>query len=222
MTDRYTYDAGSYVLGALSPEDRHAFEAHLAGCPECEAAVREFAGLPGLLSRLPFPDVPGATDGDPAPAPALTPALLDRARRERRTRRWRALAVGAAASLVVAAGTGAVVAAADRPAATAPAVAFQLVEPGVPASASGTVTDEPGGGVRIRMTCEYSGTVDGNAREYRLIVVGKSGSVEELTDWPVRSNAYYEVDVATSVPRDQIDRFVVTNARGKELLKLAP
>ena len=47
MTDRFTYDAGPYVLGALPPEDRRAFEEHLDGCSQCQAEVREFAGLPG-------------------------------------------------------------------------------------------------------------------------------------------------------------------------------
>ena len=41
MTDRFTYDAGPYVLGALSPEERHAFEEHLDGCAQCQAEVRE-------------------------------------------------------------------------------------------------------------------------------------------------------------------------------------
>ena len=49
MTDRFTHDAGPYVLGALPPEDRRAFEEHLATCGHCRAEVREFAGLPGLL-----------------------------------------------------------------------------------------------------------------------------------------------------------------------------
>ena len=31
----------AYVLGGLSAEERHAFEGHLATCPECASAVRE-------------------------------------------------------------------------------------------------------------------------------------------------------------------------------------
>ena len=48
MTDRFTHDAAPYVLGALSPEDRHAFEAHLAGCEACTAEVRRQAQVIGL------------------------------------------------------------------------------------------------------------------------------------------------------------------------------
>ncbi|NIH79939.1 hypothetical protein FHX46_002469 [Amycolatopsis viridis] len=58
-----TYDA-AYVLGALSPEDRSAFEEHLRTCDRCSRAVAELAGLPGLLSQVtadmlgPAPDAP--------------------------------------------------------------------------------------------------------------------------------------------------------------------
>lgn len=49
--DRYSDWDGAYVLGALSPAERHEYEQHLAGCPGCGAAVRELAGIPGLLAR---------------------------------------------------------------------------------------------------------------------------------------------------------------------------
>ena len=49
----HEHDDGAYVLGALSPEDRVAFERHLPGCRECQRSVRELAGLPGLLARVP-------------------------------------------------------------------------------------------------------------------------------------------------------------------------
>ena len=42
----------SYVLGALSPSDRRAYERHLAGCGQCREAVAELAGMPGLLGAL--------------------------------------------------------------------------------------------------------------------------------------------------------------------------
>ncbi|EGD42911.1 putative transmembrane anti-sigma factor, partial [Nocardioidaceae bacterium Broad-1] len=42
----------SYVLGALSPSDRRAFERHLTTCSVCRDAVAELAGMPGLLGAL--------------------------------------------------------------------------------------------------------------------------------------------------------------------------
>ncbi|WP_369375114.1 anti-sigma factor [Promicromonospora sp. Populi] len=50
--DRYAEWDAAYVLGALSPSDRRAFEHHLAECDACRGAVAELAGLPGLLSTL--------------------------------------------------------------------------------------------------------------------------------------------------------------------------
>jgi anti-sigma-K factor RskA len=39
--DERKHDAAAYVLGALEPAERAAFEEHLAGCAECAADVRE-------------------------------------------------------------------------------------------------------------------------------------------------------------------------------------
>jgi hypothetical protein len=75
----------AYVLGALAPVDRRAYEDHLAGCERCRAAVAELAPLPGLLARAARPDLddeahdeltrdePGSPDGvgvpDETPVP---------------------------------------------------------------------------------------------------------------------------------------------------------
>jgi len=39
----------AYILGALSPEDRRAYEKHLAETPASAAELSELAGLPGVL-----------------------------------------------------------------------------------------------------------------------------------------------------------------------------
>ena len=46
-----TWDA-AYVLGSLSGNERREFEAHLATCPRCRAAVAELSGIPALLAQL--------------------------------------------------------------------------------------------------------------------------------------------------------------------------
>ena len=108
MTDRFTHDAAPYVLGALAPEERRAFEEHLAGCEGCMAEVRDFAGLPGLLSRLPAEEVLSEPEDQPEP-PSLLAPLLVRVGSERRARRWRAVLVGAAAACLAAVGSAVVV-----------------------------------------------------------------------------------------------------------------
>ena len=56
--DRFKDDTGLYVLGALAPEERLAFEAHLAECDVCRAEVRSLAGV---VTALPY----AAEDVDP-------------------------------------------------------------------------------------------------------------------------------------------------------------
>lgn len=51
------FDAGVYVLGALSPSERREFERHLGDCSQCRDDVIWIAGLRGLLGRLSASDV---------------------------------------------------------------------------------------------------------------------------------------------------------------------
>ncbi len=59
--------AAAYVLGALTPAERQAFESHLAICAECAAEVRSLAPVAGTLAHL----VPAAE-----PAAAVRARLL--------------------------------------------------------------------------------------------------------------------------------------------------
>jgi Putative zinc-finger len=220
MTDRFTYDAGPYVLGALPPEDRRAFEEHLATCAQCQAEVREFAGLPGLLSRLPAGELPAVLQGAPEPPGPVSvlPALLREAGVERRSRRRRTLLVGIAATLAVAAGSAAVTDAVAG--GSAPVVAqapqpqvlhFVPFQAGIPVTADATVTDVPGG-TRFVMTCRYTGPVEvtGDPAEYNLRYVPKGGGTPQwMGSWPVLSKDSYKLDMVLPVTRDKIDKFEV-------------
>lgn len=102
MTDHLWQDyAAPYALGALTAEDRSAFEAHLAGCDTCRAEVRSFAEVAGLLAH-----------GAPAvePPATLRARVLAEARRVRpivTQRRGAPVAwLAAAAGLLLALGAG--------------------------------------------------------------------------------------------------------------------
>jgi anti-sigma factor RsiW len=49
-----TLEVGAYVLGALVPAERDAFEKHLGECAICREEVADLAVLPGLLGRIDF------------------------------------------------------------------------------------------------------------------------------------------------------------------------
>ncbi|MFD6446895.1 zf-HC2 domain-containing protein [Promicromonospora sp. NPDC060204] len=127
--DPYAEWDAAYVLGALSPSDRRAYERHLAECAACRAAVAELAGLPGLLGTISpahaqalveeapgpaglpgssglsgLPDG-GALPGQPAPGRSADVVPLTSLARAARRSRFRRRALGAvAASVLVVAG----------------------------------------------------------------------------------------------------------------------
>jgi anti-sigma factor RsiW len=93
---------GAYLLGALSPAEAAALEAHLDGCEECRREAREIAPVAELLGRAD----PAHLDEAPVPPaelPGRIAAQIRRERREARRRRSRfGLAVAGAAAAVAA------------------------------------------------------------------------------------------------------------------------
>lgn len=119
--DEFAEWDAAYVLGALSPSDRRAYERHLAGCAACRSAVAELAGLPGLLGTISPAHARALTEDDAGPGEptdggahggtvglggrVVPLAPLARAARRSRFRR-RALGAVAASALVVAGAVG--------------------------------------------------------------------------------------------------------------------
>ncbi len=155
-----TVETGAYVLGALPPVERSAYEQHLTACAECRDQVAELAGLPGLLGRL---DAHTASSiGRPEGAP---PALLDRVlasaqteRLRRRRRGWweRGLTLATAAALALVVGLG--VSTMSVPAPPAPVMAaMSPVDMDEPVTALVAYWPDPkGGGTEIRLSCAYA------------------------------------------------------------------
>ena len=84
MSCDFAHDDAAYVLGALSPADRLAFERHLETCDACTRSVRSLAGMPGLLDRVDASVLENPPDDPPLPStllPALNRAVEDRRRR---------------------------------------------------------------------------------------------------------------------------------------------
>lgn len=237
----------AYVLCALEPEDREAFEEHLRTCRTCDDAVRRLEALPGLLAHVDeqvFLDGPA---GPPVPE-TLLPGLLRRVRVRRRRDRRRVLA-GAAAALVVAAGGAlAWVQAVDRPgdlAAPQPSVGASPSAgptpsggPGPTVAPAGTrmrqvdqaafsatlALEQVAWGTRLDLVCSYEvpagGYAEGSVPSYTLAVQTRDGSWEEVAGWRAVPGRTISVTGATAASRDDIVSVEVRTPSGRTLLEL--
>lgn len=189
MRCEHAHDDGAYVLGALSPAERAAYERHLAVCPPCREAVAEIAVLPGLLGRLD----PANLDRIAAPPnqEEQLPKLLDEARqrrrRERRTARFRVAGVVAtAAALAALAGFGAAGPVTGGGSGTGVEVRMVAMEPvrgGVPVTAE-IGFDGTRWGTVVTMRCQYAETADyTKAYTFRLVAHGPNGETEQVGSW---------------------------------------
>ncbi|MBM7492049.1 putative anti-sigma-YlaC factor YlaD [Micromonospora luteifusca] len=194
----FAHDDGAYVLGALAPAERAAYERHLGDCASCREAVAEIAVLPGLLGRL---DPAGLEQILPPPAPPRVPALLEEAQRRRRReraadRRRYALTTLAAAGLALLVGVGTAVvlprpAGPSRPpvaqgSTPAPQVSMVSMRP---VAATGPVHADLGltgteWGTEVAMRCSYDArTSYGKAYPFRLVARGPNGASEQIGSW---------------------------------------
>jgi anti-sigma-K factor RskA len=108
--ERWADGAGAYVLGAMAPDEREAFEDHLATCPQCREDVEQLRPAAEALPMASPPMLPPAALKDRIMAEvereaallAQAGAVADRPERARRKRRfpslgpWRLAPVAAA------------------------------------------------------------------------------------------------------------------------------
>lgn len=94
---------GAAALGNLEPAEEVGLRAHLDGCADCRAELRELTAVAHALAAVPAADVTGAAA---EPSDALAGRVLDRVARERsdrRTRRTRRVMAGGTAFAAAAA-----------------------------------------------------------------------------------------------------------------------
>ena len=228
------HDDAAYVLGALSPTERLAFERHLATCEECSLSIRSLAGMPGLLdladaSVLEDPPV------DP-PLPATLLPSLNRAVESRRRRRTVALAgLAAAAVAVVSVGVPVLLDGADAPPVAGPS--SSSASPGAADVETGTMApqgdvpieatlglEKVTWGTRMLLTCTYDKDSVGvdlpEKVDYLLFVTSRKGRTEQVGSWTSVSGTTMQVPAATSVARDDIASVEVRTSSGTVVLRL--
>ncbi|WP_314147302.1 zf-HC2 domain-containing protein [uncultured Leifsonia sp.] len=200
-----TWDA-AYVLGALSPAERKAYEEHLRGCERCSDAVAELAGMPGLLGRVPreqaFALLEAEAPADSGVGAEVLPSLLHTARRRRIRSRWitAAVAAGVAAVLV---GVLAFVLPTALSSTGSPvtSVAMQQVEPSA-VTADLRLTAEPWG-TRIESRCSYASvgsSEQGRSWTYAMVVTDRAGRQTQISTWSAQEGTTAVPTATTSIP----------------------
>ena len=228
----HEHEDGAYVLGALSPEDRVAFERHLSGCDDCARSVRELAGLPGLLARVPVEIVD--PDQEPLPVPeTLLPALVRQVRQRQRRRTWITSGLVAAAAAVAIGAVGVATLGNDDngpsqagPPITAPttAAAVQLNAIGSEPISGWLSLTPVGWGTRLDLTCSYAqegsdAYHDQAPPTYTMYVTRDDGTTEQVASWKGLPGKTMHLEAATSADAGDISD-VEVRAGGTPVLEL--
>jgi hypothetical protein len=224
------YDA-AYLLGALSSEERAAFETHLSRCAACTARVVELRPVTAAL----------ASAGD-AVQDALSPSREQHAEREsawtppasqtdrvtglirriqlrRRRTRW---AVGALATVAVAT-IAALAIALATPANPAGEVAAQPMTATGPADvrATAAITAAPWGS-EITIDCSYTGSAEYTSDDvYALEVVDQAGQAQQIGSWTLSQNTQATFTSGTALRPSEIRALRVTEPDGTVVLRLS-
>ncbi|MDT7727318.1 MAG: hypothetical protein QOI21_3894 [Actinomycetota bacterium] len=208
-TDPFEMFDGAYVLGALSPEERQAYEAHLGECDECARSVRELSGMPGLLSQV----EPGMVGHEPPPSELLRTTLtkVAKTRRRRMATMVATVAVAAAACIALAV--------------TVSLPAPETGSPGQTMTALGNFPvqadvglEDKDWGTRVSMSCSYTG--GRSVGDYVLVAVQHDGTITELASWSAVPKDTAHLVVATEIKRADIQALEVRTRSGLALLRL--
>lgn len=219
----------AYVLGALSPADRRAYEDHLEDCTRCGPAVSELSALPGLLGRIDgarafalLEQAPGEDEAAADPGLVSSIRSLDRTRRVRRAL-YMTGGLAAAAALASAL-TVAVPAALNQPA--QPDVTVSLRSPAAQ-SAPLDVTvrmTTVGWGTKLDMDCRYPATTSADGgygpAAYSLWVVGDDGTETSVSTWNASPGTDVRLDAGTAEAIDDIAEVQLRTGDGSRVLML--
>jgi hypothetical protein len=233
MRCEHEHDDGAYVLGALSPAERAAYERHLATCSFCREAVADIAVLPGLLGRLDPADFAKLLDptlSQPAPPPPsrashLVSAAQRTRRKERKKTRVRVLSTAlAAAVLALIVGVGAMFLMSGTTAPSGPpqqTVAMQAMKPvadGVALTADIGLTKAPGG-TKIDLKCVYNkSSPDLKPYTVRLVAFGADDEEDQLGSWTASPGKEFLMSGNTYIGDGSLSRLELVRGDGKVLL----
>lgn len=229
--DEFRYADGAYVLDALEPDERRAFEEHLRTCDDCSRSVSALAPLPELLSEI-DPAMLDAPEDELGVPDTLLPGLLQQVRRRRRRRLTLAVAAASTAALLGGAGVVGLLrddAAPEPPgsgtsaAAGSPEQMEQLGQSVVEATV--TMESVPWG-TRLNLTCSYTDSGDGYGYappvppSYALVVHTRDGRTEQVATWRAVPGRTTTLSAATAADVEDIASIDVRTTSGDPVLRL--
>lgn len=213
----------AYVLGRLSPKERHQYEEHLAACRSCRETVSELAGMPGILASLPT-DQAIEVLTEEKPVAASNTDLPQLASRVRRSKLRQRIIIGTAGLAVAACAVGATALLLPREthAQLQQALAVPLNFASVSA-ANFSVTGKAlsvSWGTQLEWICEHSEkptntppgalTYDSSAPSpYQLVVIDKQGKETIAASWQPSDQAEIFPVTTIAIPISQIARVEV-------------
>jgi hypothetical protein len=194
----------AYVLGALSLEERRAYENYLADNPEKAAELTEFDPMPGILDALSPEEALALTDlAAPQPDNNVASLAQAAAKRQRRARRsMLAVAVAAAAALAI---VGGVVGATVFPRTSVQTVAMEPMAPGAREGLTAQLAvTEKKWGTELNWACEYTKDWSRDVASYDIVVTTTDGTQTTVGSWKPAGDEATGLSAATSIPTSQI------------------
>ncbi|GAA1235822.1 zf-HC2 domain-containing protein [Prauserella halophila] len=209
----------AYVLGALTPADRRAYEEHMQQCPLCRDAVNALASMPGLLAQIRPESEADLPDQHREPVD-LMDAMLRKEDRRRVRRRHRLLVWATAAAAVLVLVLAIPAALVHQPADDVVSVGLEPVDSAYsPMDVDVTLAPEAWG-TRLSIECEYPAQLDYQRQQtwYALVVTDVDGTSTRASTWQAVPGDTVVLGAATAVSLDGVASLAVVTAGGEEVL----
>jgi anti-sigma factor RsiW len=209
------FSLATYVMGALTPQERDVVEAHLATCPECVAELDQLTNLPLFLDLVSGEEVAQMGSGTAVPDAGFVDRVVAAAVSERRhakRRRWLA-SVAAAVVLIAGSSVGAVALSSTGSSNTAHAAVFDKTDPTTGAWARIAV-QQKGWGASLDLT--LTGVPAGE--HCRLVAVGRDGTTDVAAAWEVTYRGSVRLTGATALTLSSTSAYDIVTFDGRRLL----